>query len=412
MTRSPDPDGSVLLGGEGAGNLLRAAVEHRGGSLVTWALDHIDTEPGRSTTATFRVVVDWSYGRRTELLGVSVRAQGVHGNDERAEIFADGTREVAVWIHPDDPDLPGLARAVYPDRMAEVLRETGAWGGAEGTLGAGGEVGLEMVGYRPRRRAVVRVDLPGAGRCYVKVLRADHVGEVMARHDLMERSGVSAPRILGASRDHLVVLSELPGRSLAQAVLEEDSPCPPQDVLALLDSLPAEVAALPRRRPWSDAVDHYAGIVARCLPGQRRRLDRLVATVTDGLAGVGPGDEPTHGDLHEGQLHVQGSRVSGMLDIDTLGPGRRADDLACLVAHLSTIQRMDPTQRVRVEALLGRWLPVFDERVDPVELRLRAAGVAVSLATGPYRGQEADWAEQTEAILDVAEGWARAARTS
>ena len=46
-----------------------------------------------------------------------------------------------------------------------------------------------------------------------------------------------------------------------------------------------------------------------------------------------------------------------------------------------------------------RWVPVFDKRVDPVELRLRAAAVVISLATGPYRGQETDWRQQTVAMV-------------
>ena len=45
----------------------------------------------------------------------------------------------------------------------------------------------------------------------------------------------------------------------------------------------------------------------------------------------------THGDFHEGQLTVtrvgEGWRPSGLLDVDTVGPGHRVDDLACLVAH-------------------------------------------------------------------------------
>jgi hypothetical protein len=96
---------------------------------------------------------------------------------------------------------------------------------------------------------------------------------------------------------------------------------------------------------------------------------------------------------------VAGGRIVGMLDVDTIGPGRRADDLACLIGHLATIQRMNPRQEARVRELLARWVPVFDKRVDPVELRLRAAAVVISLATGPYRGQEADWRQQTVAMV-------------
>ena len=123
MATSVVDDGSGLLASDDVGGLLAAALEHAGGRLVSWALDHIDTNPGYSTTATYSASVEWPYGRREELLGVSARADGLSPTDERAEIFGDGDREVAVWIYPHDPDLPGLSRAAYPESMAAVLNE-------------------------------------------------------------------------------------------------------------------------------------------------------------------------------------------------------------------------------------------------------------------------------------------------
>ena len=70
---------------------------------------------------------------------------------------------------------------------------------------------------------------------------------------------------------------------------------------------------------------------------------------------------------------------------------------------------MDPVQTARVGVLRNGLVEAFDRRVDPVQLRLRAAGVAISLATGPYRGQEVDWQGQTRYILDAAQGLIHAA---
>ena len=171
--------------------------------------------------------------------------------------------------------------------------------------------------------------------------------------------------------------------------------------------MPTSVAQLERRPPWSDAVSHYARMVSQALPPLQPRLDWLAERITEGLAGVPEGNEPTHGDFHEGQIHVHNGLVCGILDIDTIGPGRRADDLACLVAHLSTVQRMNARQADRVHHLLRTWVPVFDSRVDPTELRLRAAAVIISLATGPYRSQEANWERETHQIVDAAEALVR-----
>ncbi len=167
--------------------------------------------------------------------------------------------------------------------------------------------------------------------------------------------------------------------------------------------MPAAEALLERRPPWGDSVEQSAAMVEAALPALESRLRWLVGQIRTGLVEFPTGHEATHGDFHVGQLFVSGGQISGILDIDTIGPGRRADDLGCLLAHLSTVQRMNAQQAVRVGELIRSWVPVFDTRVNPVELRLRAAGVAISLATGPYRGQEPAWERETHTIIDAAE---------
>lgn len=397
-------DGSALLTSSAVGDLLAAAVQHAGGRLVSWTLDHVDANPQRSTTATYSAVVEWSFGRRDELLGVSARAHGLIGSDANAEIFADGDREVAVWIYPHDPDLPGLVRAAYPETLTQVLNDARA----TPLPVTASDLDLEMIAYRPRRRAVLRATVRHPPQTfYVKVLRERLFDDVSRRHRMLLDAGLPAPPVAAATSDFLLVLRELPGTPLAAAVFDEIPPCSAQELIALLDAMPPSVAGLERRPPWSDAVAHYAGIITAAVPALTDQLGRLVADITSGLTGIPPGDEPTHGDFHEGQVHVAAGRVVGILDVDTIGPGRRADDLACLIAHLSTIQRMTPAQTARVHTLLRAWVPVFDRRVDPVELRLRAAAVIISLATGPYRGQEPHWERETRAMVDSAQALVR-----
>ncbi len=399
-----DPDGSKLLTGDEVGSLLRTAVQHAGGVLQSWALDHIDANPQRSTTATYVASVEWPHGVRKELLGVSARAGGLARTDERAAIFADGDREVAVWIYPKDPDLPGLERAAYPTEMAAVLNEYRVFPTPVGV----DQIRLDMIGYRPRRRAVLKCTVTVPPRVlYIKVLRERLFESVKQRHELLIEAGVPAPVILAATSDHLLVLDELPGRPLARAIFDDEPPTTAERLIRVLDAMPASVAVLERRPPWADAVKHYARMVSQALPPLQPRLERMAEQITQGLDDCAEGTEPTHGDFHEGQIHVRNGHVSGILDIDTVGPGRRADDLACLVAHLSTVQRMNTRQAERVHHLLRTWVPVFDERVDPTELRLRAAAVIISLATGPYRSQEPHWERETHQIVDAAEALIR-----
>ena len=387
---------------------MAAAVEHGGGSLVSWRLDHVDAHPQLSTTATYLATVDWPFGRRDEVFGASVRADGPAVTDDRAVIFADGTREVAVWLYPNDPDLPGLAQAAYAEDVARLLSAHRVLADPVSTE----QVRLEMVGYRPRRRAVLRATVrtpDGPQVFYLKVLREHALEPTLRRHQLLAAAGIPAPEVALATSDHLLVLRALTGRPLASAIFDPEPPCTAESLIGLLDALPPEVAELPRRSPWAEAVQQYASMVVAALPVLERRLGALLQVIEAGLVGSQPGTEPTHGDFHEGQLFVADGRITGLLDIDTVGPGRRVDDLACLLAHLSTVQRMNAEQAERVSRLITGWTPTFDTRVDPVELRLRAAAVAISLATGPYRGQEPAWEHETSTIIEAAERLARSA---
>ncbi len=205
------------------------------------------------------------------------------------------------------------------------------------------------------------------------------------------------------------MLPRVAGRPLAEALFDETMPCAAENLIGVLDAMPPAVARLPRRIPWSDAVASYAEMIATALPPVAPQLSWLVDHITIGLAGIPPGNEPTHGDFHEGQVFVSGGMITGLVDIDTVGPGRRADDLACLLAHLSTVQRMSVEQAVGLNRLISLWAPVFEARVDATELRLRAAAVVISLATGPYRSQQPQWEVETATMLNAAESLARSA---
>ena len=404
----PDPDGSTLLTTDEVGEVLAAAVSHAGGTLVTWRLDQVDTSPRRSTTATYVATVDWPRGRRTELLGASARAGGRSGNDDRAVVLGDGEREVAVWVYPDDPDLPGLRRAAVPGELAGVLTEHGIVAGPVRPA----DLTVEMISYRPRRRAVVKATINTGDRveaCFVKVLREVSFGPTLERHEILNRAGIPAPVVAGATADHLMLLRPMPGRPLAHAIFDEAIPCTAENMITLLDALPAAVANLPRRSPWTDSVSVYAEMIIAALPAVAAPVRWLVAEIVTGLAGLAPGTEPTHGDFHEGQLFVAGGVITGMGDVDTIGPGRRADDLACMVAHLSTVQRMNAEQAAGLTRLINIWMRVFDSRVDPRELRLRAAAVIISLAAGPYRAQDPDWQPETQRMIEAAVALVRSA---
>ncbi|MGO2605922.1 MAG: phosphotransferase, partial [Brachybacterium tyrofermentans] len=420
-------DGSELLTGPGAGGLLRSAVGNSGGVLHSWQLDHVDHRPGRSTKALYRTMVSWpeldgpQAPAREELFGASAHIGEREKNlyvAEQTLVMTDGDINVRVWRYPHDPWLPMLPLVCYPDVVGRTLHDLGVTLGLDPTT----PIAIDVVSYRPGRRAVLRASQDGHA-VFLKVMQPHRSEEIVDRHQRLLAAGVPVPAVI-AHHNGLVVLEELPGRPLSRAVIDEGvAACTAEDLVALLDRLPASMYTVQLRPPWTDSVDFYAGIVSSSVPALGPRLDALVRTIRDGLAALEqrmdmrPHDV-VHGDFYEAQVFVAGGKVVGVLDIDTVGPGRRADDLACLLAHLSVLAdygnagRIDRAMQERVEEAIRTWHATFSDRVDPTELALRSAGVVLSLATGPHRQQEASWEAATEAIVRVAEEWVGLARTA
>jgi aminoglycoside phosphotransferase (APT) family kinase protein len=93
---------------------------------------------------------------------------------------------------------------------------------------------------------------------------------------------------------------------------------------------------------------------------------------------------PSHGDFYEANLLVSGGGVSGLLDVDAVGPGHLVDDLGCFLGHLLVLPSLDPGY-IHVPAAAERFTAAFEEHVDPAALRARAAGVALTLVAGAKR---------------------------
>jgi hypothetical protein len=389
-----------LLTGEDATELLATAVATAGGELVDWSVRQVDHRPGRSTTVAYRARVRWAGPGegtvRTETLGASL---GRPADQQVPGVLTldDGEHAVAVWRFPGDPALPALATAFDAHAVATLLGDLGV------PEVARGPVTLKVRAYRPTRRAVIEASTPGA-RVFLKVVRPDKVDDLHARHALLAGAGLPVPKPLGRNNDGLLVIAPLPGESMRHAVRDGGAVPGPEEVVELLDRLPRDVADLPRRTSWSENASHYASVIGAALPGEAQRAAQLATAVEQRIAGL-PADDPTHGDLYEAQVMLTDGRITGLLDVDSAGPGRRADDLACLVAHVETLALLRGWDTERLHGLAVRYAHGFAGVVDPDELTARIAGVLLSLATGPHRVQEADWPAQTSVRLDAVERW-------
>ncbi|MCL3860057.1 aminoglycoside phosphotransferase family protein [Actinotalea sp. K2] len=387
-----------LLAGPAAGELLHAVLEAEGVRLTAWSVHQVHHRPGVGVTVGWRV--DWESGaaRGSEyLLGTTAPVPTVATS---TTVLHEG-RTLHVWRHPADPALPGLVAASDVTHVAALL----------GTDPA--TTTLDLVTYRPLRRAVLRATSPGRA-AYLKVVRPHVAADLHARHRLLAAAGLPvAPATVHA--DGLIRLDVLEGRPLIVSLAADGaSQVSPHLVLDLLDRLPRELVGLPRRPSWSDRVESYAHAAAVAVPGRREEILGLGREVAGMVAGADPGPVvATHGDLHGANLLLTGAEVTGLLDVDSAGPGHRVDDLACLLGHLSVLPALAPGAYRHVPRILPRWVAVMERGVDPVALRARAAAVALSLVAGArtHAGEEGPgWTDDAGRRLDVVRGWLEDAR--
>lgn len=384
----------ALLTGPAAGDVLRTALRPAGAELLDWHPVQVEHQPGRRATAAYRARIRWPDGR--------VRDERLAACTGRAPagtlVVENGTDQVAAWRFPYDPALPALPRAYDGRAVGVLLRDLG--------LGTG-PVELRVRAYRPRRRAVIEA-VGTAGSVFLKVVRPDRVHALHERHRLLVGAGLPAAPSLGYTPDGLLVLQALPGQTLRQALRSRAAVPSGRAVLDLLGRLPAELGQDPPRRSWLDRAPHYAAVVAAALPEVAEQATGLGAALTT-EAGRGPRGV-VHGDLYEAQLLVAGNRITGLLDVDTAGPGDRLDDLGCLLGHLSVLAQLHPDRATVIQRAGAAYLAAFERVVDPADLRYRTAAVVLSLATGPHRVQERNWPAGTRARLELAELWLSSAR--
>lgn len=396
--RAPDEAAAfAVLTGPQAGDLL-ASVLGTTSARLDWRVEAVHHRPGDGVTVGYVVATRGPGHAGGNGAAAQATVEYVLASSSRSAprdapgvVVAHGPAgEVLVWRHPDDPVLPALRRACDPALLAYAL--PGDWP----------ITSLELVGYRPLRRAVVRAERDGV-TWFVKVLRPrdGHADDVVARHQLLGAAGVPVPRVAYASDDGLVVLEALAGAPLLDALVAGRAPAL-ADVLEVVARFPQEALALPHRRPWSSRARAYAGAL-EVRPALAGRAHAVAAGVRAGLRSTDAGPVvPTHGDLHEGQLLVdEAGRVTGLLDVDTVGPGHLVDDVACLLAHVHAVHPSTPA----LGEVLRRWTDEAQAFVDLEALRVRVAGVLLSLAAGAVPVGADEPHTDSERLLTAAEAW-------
>lgn len=395
MSAEREASDLAWLTGQEAVAALAAAVGPDGAELLDATVHDVHHRPGAGVTVGYDVRLRGPSGEVvTEYLLVTTAELGSHGDPHAnagiVELQADD-RTLHVWRHPGDPLLPGLAIACSVEEAARRV----------GFEPEEGEATLELIGYRPLRRAVLSLTNP-MRRVYLKVVRPQQLEVLLARNRYAEPAG--APEVLDVWPESVLVFAQAQGEPLPELLARDGAAgVDPREFVRCLEALDPAGLDLPLRPAWTDRTLHYADAARNVLPDEVARIEALADGIVKGLATIPSGHlVVTHGDFHAANILMNGPRIGSLLDVDTLGPGQRVDDLACLVGHLAVLPSLAPGVYPAVPDTIRRWLEVFDEYVDPAALRLRAAGVVLSLLASMPAQAERDVG--TTASLSAADG--------
>lgn len=384
---------------------ISAALQQSGVYATSIHLEFVQHRPGAGVTGVYRVATsrpvltqDAAQGVYTETsdhvdeLFVGLTTERIHDDAEGVVFSHCPYGQLAIWQHPQDPALPGLRVATDPKSVAAT------WGSGR-TL-----IRLETISYRPLRRAVIAADFSDGTRRYLKVVRTRRAAELDERHRMLLEAGVPAPMPVSHPVSDVVALAQGEGVSLAEYFLADGgATVQPQDFISLLGRMPAQVMALPAREAWTDRLPAYASAAGSALPQHVDRIGRLEEKILTTLPVTDRGPVvPTHGDFYEANVLMRDSKISCLLDVDSLGPGHRVDDLACFLGHLAVLPAVDP-RYIHAPAAFDRFARAFAAEVDPEALRIRSASVALSLVAGARDASRSDWQAQAEHRLRCAE---------
>ncbi len=387
-------------------NMLRVAFRGQG-TLRSWALHKVHHRPGAGVSVGYTVIIDNAdTGVRKNLYVVASTAKIPACSIPNLRHLSAGETKVALWEYPYDPLLPALPTACNPEKMRELVGEP---------------VELELLGYRPTRRAVVRVNRENKFPLYAKVVPLSEQDDLVRRVALMAETSIPTPTLV-AQHDGLVLLTQVSGVPLVQlfANVKRSDPNLPKllnhcffSLSKTLSALPRTALQLPARPAWVDRCEQYAQAAAAVLPEVAERCYALARDIRAVLKTADMGAlVPTHGDFYEANIYVDPTTgtVSGLLDLDSLGAGYRVNDWACLLAHLSVLSSLAPHKYKIVDEVVNSWFNRLSGSLDSVALAASTAGVVLSLVAGAGQG---GMPQNTQARnrLRIAENWLILAQT-
>jgi aminoglycoside phosphotransferase len=384
------------LTGADAGSILEPALALAGERLVTCRPVHVQYRPASELIVRYEAhTIDGAGRSRQQHLMASTTFGGVlPGALPVTATDGDGrSLHVGVWRWPHDPVITGLATLVTPSTAEPIV----------GRL-VGAPFTIDVVAYRPTERAVVRFVGPDR-ELYVKVLAAASTAALIDRLEVLGAAGVPVPEVVAFDVARgWVATAAMTGPTLREMIKGGHGRWPAASAYLELRTQLAGMTfptAEPVRSRLGDAALH-AAMLAAVVPHESARLHRLGQRFDHEhlTRSANTRRSTIHGDLHEAQLIIDDEgNISGVLDVDDVGPGDPLDDLATMLAHLTFRSVTTPSPPLR--RYIGRLRAEWCNHVDARQLDIHTAAVLTGLATGPFRIQQEGWPRTTSHVLEL-----------
>ena len=339
-------------------------------------------------------------GRRARATYESEWPSDVYLPNRQFTLQQDEGREVQIFRFPDDPELPGLARAADPESALSLVKK-------HVMAIPPRRIRVEVIRYRPRSHAVLRHRL-GKARFYARIMKPAAMPALMDATELIARSSFSVPRIAGYWPDGAVIwTSEIPGENLRQYIRVGKQP-DTDALLEGLESLWAIPAASGNGRPF-DLSGRYRGAkreiknAVRDHEDARREFGRAVAALEPFIQSWRP-EGTAHNDFYDDQMLVLPDGRLVLVDFEETGPGDPMLDVGNFLAHLRWSAMTGSTKRATAkmeyhgifkDAALVRF--GWDER----ELALREGICLFRTCVFPVLRPRPDWLERLQLGLSL-----------
>jgi ATP-binding cassette subfamily B protein len=284
--------------------------------------------------------------------------------------------------YPLDLSLPALA--IPPGELRRLITDAGI------AVPPSNEE-PQRLSYKPRRRAVLRVD-GHVVRLYAR--RADFESALRGQRAASTLGSLVAPRLEVPLPHRLLTV-----QSLLRGEPVRDGRAVAAEAGALLADLhasePPELGAL-RPEAQLQAARTSAWLVGTIVPELRPRVEEAVAAVTQSMPGDGA-LVPSHGDFHAEQLLFRDGALA-VTDFDEFCRAAPAFDLATYAVHLVF---GDPGNLDAARAALDDLVEGYGAR--PADLQWYLATMILREAPRPFRYFEADWRLRVEQMVAAAE---------